>query len=192
MKTTDYRSFYKRNLPHYQPEKGIFFVTYRLHFSLPNYILEKLGKDDCSEEIETYLDMCKNSPDWLKNDEISNEIIKSWCFYNGIKYQLYCLTIMSNHVHVILEPLQHEKGFYSLSEILKGTKNFTAAIANKILNRKGQFWMHESYDHYIRDENELRYYIEYTLFNPVKAGLIEDYRKWKHYWISEDLRKIGY
>jgi hypothetical protein len=37
----DYKSFYRRNLPHYQPADGIFFVTYRLAFSLPKKVLQQ-------------------------------------------------------------------------------------------------------------------------------------------------------
>ncbi|MFQ5639421.1 MAG: hypothetical protein ACE5IR_15660, partial [bacterium] len=59
--------------------------------------------------------------------------------------------------------------------------------ANKLLHREGQFWYHENYDHYIRDEREFRNVNHYILNNPVKAGLVEDYRDWKHYWLNEDL-----
>jgi len=39
---TKYKTFYKRNLPHFQPLGYAFFVTFRLHGSLPNEIITKL------------------------------------------------------------------------------------------------------------------------------------------------------
>ncbi len=51
--------------------------------------------------------------------------------------------------------------------------------ANKILNRKGAFWQHESYDHVVRDGNELERIINYVLHNPVRAGLVSSRDQWK-------------
>jgi hypothetical protein len=69
---------------------------------------------------------------------------------------------------------------------MKYHKSYTAVKANRILKRKGQFWHHESYDHYIRNEDELYKIINYILNNPVKAGLIGDYREWPYKWLNEE------
>ena len=50
-------------------------------------------------------------------------------------------------------------------------KSFTANECNKILKQKGVFWQDESYDHWVRDDDELLRIIEYIELNPVKAGL---------------------
>ena len=73
---------------------------------------------------------------------------------------------MPNHVHVVVRPIRG----YELPGILHSWKSFTAKQANKILNRGGQFWQHEYYDHLIRDENDFRYALEYVLSNPEHAG----------------------
>ena len=62
---------------------------------------------------------------------------------------------------------------------MQDIKKFTAREANKVLDRKGKFWQHESYDHVVRDQKELREIVKYILNNPVKAGLCEDIDKWK-------------
>ena len=36
----------------------------------------------------------------------------------------------------------------------------------------GSFWQDESYDHVIRDDNELEILIRYVIENPVKAGFV--------------------
>jgi putative transposase len=52
---------------------------------------------------------------------------------------------------------------------LKGT---TAREANLILARTGKpFWQPESYDHWVRDPQELERIVAYIENNPVQAGL---------------------
>ena len=52
-------------------------------------------------------------------------------------------------------------------------KSFTANECNKLLGRTGQFWQDESYDHWVRDDEELQRIIQYVEQNPVKARLAE-------------------
>ena len=48
-------------------------------------------------------------------------------------------------------------------KILQSLKRHTARQANKLLRRSGTFWQDESYDHVVRDENELERIIWYVL-----------------------------
>lgn len=41
-----------------------------------------------------------------------------------------------------------------------------------------QLWMHESFETTIRDEQHFVNVVDYTLNNPVKACMIDDWRKW--------------
>ena len=59
----------------------------------------------------------------------------------------------------------------SLASILHSLKSFTSNQANRLLQRSGQFWEHESFDHCVRDQEEWGRIIAYVLNNPVKAGL---------------------
>jgi len=52
----------------------------------------------------------------------------------------------------------------------------SAMPRNKIENRKGSLWQKESFDVTIRNENHLYRTINYTLNNPVKAGLIKNWK----------------
>jgi REP element-mobilizing transposase RayT len=67
---------------------------------------------------------------------------------------------------------------HSLSSILQSLKGHTARRANAKLGRRGAFWQEESYDHVIRDAEELERVIHYVIDNPVKAGLVESWRDW--------------
>lgn len=69
--------------------------------------------------------------------------------------------------------------FPIVTNILRLLKGSTARECNKILNRTGAFWQHESYDHVIRSEDELNRIIEYVLNNPVRAKLVDNTHDWK-------------
>ncbi len=66
-----------------------------------------------------------------------------------------------------------------LESIMHSLKSYTANRANEILGRSGQFWQHESYDHWVRDLDELERIVSYIRGNPVAAGLCEQPIQWK-------------
>ena len=58
-------------------------------------------------------------------------------------------------------------------------KRYTGTQANLILERTGQqFWQHENYDHVVRDDGEFERIMNYVLFNPAKAKLVDSWEKW--------------
>jgi REP element-mobilizing transposase RayT len=78
---------------------------------------------------------------------------------------------------MIVKPME------SLSTIMRWLKGRTARVAHRILGRTGQrFWQDESFDHWIRNDDELQGLIEYVENNPVKAGLVETKENWR--WSS--------
>src|SRR4030067_3107786 len=99
---------------------------------------------------------------------------------------------MPNHVHVIVEVARDKVASTSrsgitpkktdrdgLSTIIHSWKSFTAHEANKRLNRKGDFWQHDAYNHIIRSEKEYRFQLNYVWENPDKAGLDRWQWRWK-------------
>ena len=58
----------------------------------------------------------------------------------------------------------------------------------KLLARAGQFWQHESYDHWVRDEDELERVVAYINANPVAAGLVARAEVW--FWGSAHERYL--
>ena len=93
---------------------------------------------------------------------------------------------MTNHVHLVVDLASvgqdaevKERQQYVLTEVLKGLKSYTGLRANRILGREGDFWQHESYDHLVRNCEELELTIWYVLNNPVKARLANDWHEWR-------------
>lgn len=96
------------------------------------------------------------------------------------RYALYSWCIMSNHVHVLLKPIQ------DLRLIMKAIKGATARRINRLHARSGVFWQDESYDHWARDEAEMFRIIHYIEDNPVSVGLCERAGDWP--WSSARFR----
>jgi REP element-mobilizing transposase RayT len=129
--------------------------------------------------MDRYLDNTQEGPHWLKNTAVAQIIAEAMHHRHGKVYDLDVFSILSNHVHVLFTPVEKEDGgYHSLSSIMHSLKLFTAIRGNRVLNRKGAFWHHESYDHFVRDEEELKRIRRYIVQNPVKAGLVEDWEAW--------------
>lgn len=126
---------------------------------------------------------------WLSDRRIADLVAEAIRFRNGKEYDLVAYTIMPNHAHIVfgigapdlLEPVGQIDNLSNkpVSKIMQSLKRHTAREANKILGRKGAFWQDESYDHVIRNSEELERIILYVLHNPVKAGFVKNWRDWK-------------
>ena len=76
---------------------------------------------------------------------------------------------------------------FPVTDVLRLLKGSTARKCNLELGRSGEFWTHESYDHFIRDEREFANVIAYILNNPVKAGLVAEWTDWKFSYVHPEL-----
>jgi putative transposase len=62
---------------------------------------------------------------------------------------------------------------YPLTMILRSWKSYSARRINELLGREGQVWQKESFDHLVRDAPSLRRFERYIRENPTKARLSE-------------------
>ncbi|MGM0586771.1 MAG: transposase [Bacteroidota bacterium] len=205
-------NFYRRNLPHWQPHGARYFITFRLAGSLPNHVLAELKQnqvdiqraldsDELSDEereqlfIEQkkifhsyakYLDHNSNGPHWLNQKRIAQLVADAIHYRDQKVYDLIAYCIMSNHVHIVFKhhPDVHSESETPITDILKSLKSYTGKRANILLDRKGAFWKPESYDRVIRNDQELGRIIRYTINNPVKAGLVANWKDWPYSYLS--------
>ncbi len=223
----DYKSFYRRNLPHIQPPGATFFVTFHLAGSLPRTVLQQWKTEKCQlateksrllksqdgshleageditfeqkqehckwkrqwfRKFEKTLDNAQSGPLWLTDERIAKEVAESLQYRDGKVYRLDAYCIMANHVHVVFAPLAIQSSgekqtnsfrYNTLPSIMQSLKGYTAWKANRLLERNGAFWHHENYDHSVRNTSEWQRVVTYVLNNPVKAGLIKDWKKWQ-------------
>jgi putative transposase len=76
---------------------------------------------------------------------------------------------------------------YPLSPIMFSIKRHVAREANKLLQRNGKFWQHESYDHVVRSAKEFRAVVSYILNNPVKADLVGNWTDYRWSFVKSGL-----
>jgi len=185
-------TFYRRNLPHWHPEGRAIFVTWRLFGSLPKGAFpghrrwagkqSGTGRSACATKMngrefrlmDAILDKAATGPLWLRDPRIAS-LVESTIFRGEQlkQYELDTYVIMSNHVHVLLWP------WVPMARITGSLKGVSARDANAALGRTGlHFWEDESFDHWARNDVELRRIRIYIERNPVTAGLVERPEDW--------------
>jgi len=179
---------YQRNLPHWRQKGVAYFVTFRLADSLPKQKLEQLRMEreewfrkhhppySKMEQAEYHRLFSKRVQDWLdagegachlSNIQAAQIVADALRFFDGTRYRLGAWVVMPNHVHVVVTPL----GEYELSGITHSWKSFTANKINRLLGRSGAFWMEESYDHIVRNPEQLYQIEQYIINNPSRANV---------------------
>jgi putative DNA methylase len=186
----------KEHLLHRKPPPGVSTAQYR----------EQVHKQ-LFAFYDTSLD--QNLDDCLRNPRLAALIRSNLYHHNGSKYHLMSYCVMPNHVHVLFQPLDVATGGppvvlrsdsppgeppvatalgeqsdsqSPLARIMHSLKSYSAHRANEILKRSGTFWQAESYDHWVRDDDELERVVNYIRANPVRAGLVERPEDW--FWCS--------
>jgi REP element-mobilizing transposase RayT len=190
-------------LPHLKREAGTYFVTFREAGSLPREVLARFKAERdaiirhakaskrpltwheqeelfrwYSHRVDAYLDSNKGVHH-LDNPQFADLLAKAICFFEDERYTLCAWVLMPNHAHVVVRPMSS----YTLREILHSWKSYTSHQFNKRLPiRITPFWQTESYDHLVRDADDLYRCCQYTLMNPVNAGLCARPQDWR--WSS--------
>ena len=109
-------------------------------------------------------------------------------YYEGKRLENYAYCVMRNHYHWVVrlfEKDENGKPVY-LNEILKVVNGFSAYSINNLENKTGRtVWQEENFETTIRNERHLYNAIMYTINNPVKAGLVENWKDSEGTWCSE-------
>jgi putative transposase len=189
-------------LPHWRQTGCTYFVTFRLADSIPRGVADELnyerrlwlshrGIDSDSanwkqgfaqlskNEKRSYerlvgnmvnkaLDECLGGCS-LRNPIAGRTVQAASVFFDGSRLLVGDYVVMPNHVHALMTPFN---GF-ELEDILHSIKSFSASRINIQLQTSGRYWHRDSYDHIVRDFEQLVAYQEYIANNPLKAGLRE-------------------
>jgi 1-hydroxy-2-methyl-2-(E)-butenyl 4-diphosphate synthase len=186
-------------LPHWKLDGGTYAVTFRLADSLPSAslnryqnqrasLLEQLQAlsraEDSRSVFDQMLDLRSQLADLqsseidtelsqghgeclFKNDDLAKLVADAMKHFDGTRYELLAWCVMPNHVHAVLKMAEGGE----LEKVLHSWKSFTSHEINKRLGRSGTIWQKESYDHLVRDGEDLRNQVAYVLDNPGKARL---------------------
>lgn len=188
-------------LPHWDHPGMIQSVNFHLADALPVKVIKKwkaeldiitrTGRPDacvptqCAVElgrrIEEYLDAGRGEC-WLNRTIVARVVEEALFYFDQQRYRLLAWCVMPNHVHVLFEI---RRGF-SLPSIVHSWKSYTANEANKLLNRRGEFWQREYFDRYIRNVEHYEAIVAYIEENPVIARLARVKTDWP--WSSARFR----
>ena len=119
--------------------------------------------------VNESLDECHGSC-VLRDPALGRKVAESLVHFHEIRVFTGNFVVMPNHVHALLTP----SNGYELEDILHSIKSFTAKEINRAIEKAGGFWQRESYDHIVRDLEQLHAYKDYITANPSKARLRMD------------------
>lgn len=103
--------------------------------------------------------------------------LKEWKTKLGI--QLYAWCLMTNHIHLIVEPADDAS---SISELMKRLAGRQTAYVNKQEKRTGSLWEGRFKASPIQRDNYLLACCRYVEMNPVRANMVSGPRQYK--WTS--------
>ncbi|MDQ6624336.1 MAG: DEAD/DEAH box helicase, partial [Verrucomicrobiota bacterium] len=122
-------------------------------------------------------------------------VLEAWRHFHNSRYELFALCVMPDHVHALLQPWpkdeESEKKFWSLPELMRSLKSFTAREINLLEGSNGALWEKETFDRYIRSDRDLAEKFEYITRNPWEAGIVESTEYYPWVWTFEDAARVS-
>jgi len=58
-------------------------------------------------------------------------------------------------------------------------QSYSGRTCNALMGGSGPFWQRESYDHVVRDEEEMQRILDYIELNPVRRGWVTHRDQWR-------------
>jgi putative transposase len=200
--------FFRRSLPHWLVTDRSYFVTIRLHGTLPKTMVQAFQQERAALvgaaadsatvldlqrrqflRLEKILDLCSAGNSWLANPDVASLVLKNMDWLREDRgWRIYAGVVMSTHLHLLMRSADGRSG--ELLKDMADFKRFSGRKANQILDRSGPFWAREQFDHWIRNHEMFEGTVRYILNNPVKAGLVADWRQWPWYVLDESIRSL--
>ena len=189
-------AFWMGRLPHWEVEDGRYFVTLHLAGAIPAVGRARLGQivdemrkvQETAEqqrlqlqrrifaEMERWLDQCEWNPR-LQETELAKMVADAIDHrHQRGDWHVWEYVVMPTHLHLFCEA-----GPNGLKPVLEDFKRWTGHEAARLSGTKNErFWQDEWFDHWSRSDEEDDRIIAYIRNNPVKAGLVQDYKDWPH------------
>ncbi len=126
----------------------------------------------------------------LSDPRLAKIVANALLHFASQRYKLFAFVVMPSHHHWLFLPDDAWSEKLAISErnkancrtpreaISHSIQSYTSTMCNRIQQKSGTFWQDETYDHLVRDDEELLRIIHYIEMNPVKAGLINKPELW--------------
>jgi type I restriction enzyme R subunit len=197
----------RRDLPHWDVPGATYFVTACLEGSIPaqglldldgyRAELRKRPRPRGTHEaewkrtlwklefvrVERWLDQ-EPAVRHLSDPALAEIVMGRLLFFAGVRCDVYAFVVMPSHFHWVFAPRAEWVGTLTGKQtprehLMKSVKGYSSRLCNEHRGVKGTFWQEESYDHWVRDVDELERIIRYVEANPVKAGLVKSPEDWR-------------
>ena len=148
-------------LPHWEADDASYFVTFRLHDSLPPQVIARLKNERThlratattaagriavnrafGKLLDSFLDRGHGTGILREHGEVVANALRH---FDGERYELQAWCVMPNHVHVLLFIAGHAH----LDRVVHSWKSYTAHMIGR-----GVIWAREYYDHVVRGPAE--------------------------------------
>jgi RecG-like helicase/REP element-mobilizing transposase RayT len=113
--------------------------------------------------------------------------------FDGDRYELFAACVMPDHAHLLIQPWIKAVGaddksprFWTLSELLRSIKSFSAHQINGLEGTKGSIWEKERFDRYVRGDRDLAEKFKYIVRNPWEAGVVRPDEDYEWVWSSSN------
>jgi RecG-like helicase/REP element-mobilizing transposase RayT len=119
-------------------------------------------------------------------------VLNAWRHFHNARYELFAICVMPDHVHALFQPWPRneapgdEAKFWSLTELMRSLKSFTAREINRTEGKTGAVWEKETFDRYIRSDRDLAEKFHYILRNPWDVGVARQNEEYSWVWTPQD------
>lgn len=183
-----FRGWNERGYIPHRDEPGLTqFVTFRLGDSFPaelqhewETIFQLEDERERRLQLESWIDLGWGSCH-LQDKRVAEMVYQTLRHFDGHRYHLQAFTLMPNHVHVLFEVTT-----VPMHQVVKSWKQYSSNRANQLLGRTGTFWQADYWDTYMRDAEHKALTIRYIRNNPVKAGLVSDWKEWPWTYLADE------
>ena len=118
------------------------------------------------------INCCSRGTNVLAHENIAVPLIESIAVYEELqKWYMYVMVIMRDHVHMIATCTRS-----GIRAVIAPWKGFQAKTL-------GIDWQEDFFEHRLRNDAEFTEKLYYVLMNPVRQGLVENWRDWPYTFV---------
>ncbi len=145
----------------------------------------RLKDFDYSQPFAYFVTICTyRKSSYFKEKEVALSVMNTIReLKSKLGYRIYCYCIMPDHLHLILNPAESN---IALPKFIRMVKSKTAV---QLLKESGisRLWQRSYYEHVLRKNENLAEAVNYVLLNPVRKGVVTDYREYQFCGIVDDI-----
>jgi REP element-mobilizing transposase RayT len=188
-------AFWSGRLPHWEVVGGRYFVTIHLAGAIPVAGQERVRalaaearqhpERDSSGRLKVHRRVFAEMERWLDRAEhvahlreprMADMVMAAVTFRHDRVWNMIEYVVMPSHLHLFFELPGG-----GLKQHVEQFKRWTGHEAARLLGVDGRrFWQDEWFDHWSRSAEEDERIVRYIRLNPVRAGLVSDYRDWPY------------